>query len=267
MLSVRAGHKLLSYSMPIHNWKLATAGTYHDFHLKWIAAMTNRLNSGLLPPELFAMAEQVIGGPAPDVVTLRDWPEAPASRLLGDGSRQLGAIATVPEPLAPPQTEIVMTAGLSYVRKKSQIVIKHELGHVISVIELVSPGNKHSRSEMERLVNKAVELIQSGVHLLVVDPFPATLRDPQGIANLIWYEIDSTQELPYDSKRPLMAASFQAKPTPVVHLNRFSVGDVIPDMPVFLIEDRYVSLPLEATYQQVWELLPQPIRRIFEPAQ
>ncbi len=253
--------------MPIHNWKLATAGTYHDFHLKWIAAMTNTLNSGMLPPELFAMAEQVIGGPAPDVVTLRDWPEAPAVRLLADGTRQLGGVATLPEPLAPPQTEIVLAAGVNYVRKKSQIVVKHELGQVISVIELVSPGNKHSRSEMDRLVNKSVELIESGVNLLVFDPFPATSRDPQGIASLIWHEIDSTQELPYDSNRPLIAASFQAKPAPVVHLDRFSVGDAIPEMPVFLIEDRYVSLPLEETYQQVWTLLPQPIRRIFEPAQ
>ncbi|MCC7338150.1 MAG: DUF4058 family protein [Pirellulaceae bacterium] len=250
--------------MPIHNWTLATAGTYHDFHLKWIAAMTNTLNAGLLPPELFAMAEQVIGGPAPAVVTLRDRPEAPAARLLADGSQQYGGVATLSEPMLPPKTEIVMAAGPSYVRKKSQIAIKHEMGQVISVIELVSPGNKHSRSEMQRLVSKSVELIENGIHLLVVDPFPATPRDPQGIANLIWQEIDSTQELPYDAERPLIAASFQAKPSVVVHLNRFSVGDAIPEMPVFLIEDRYVTLPLDETYQQVWTLLPQPIRRVFE---
>ncbi len=68
--------------MPINDWTLATAGTFHDFHLKWIAAMTDYLNAGTLPPELFAMAEQIIGGPAPDVVTLRDWPDSVA-RLAG----------------------------------------------------------------------------------------------------------------------------------------------------------------------------------------
>lgn len=167
-------------AMPIHDWTLATAGTYHDFHLKWIAAITDDLNAGKLPPELFAMAEQIIGGPAPDVVTLRDWPDAPAARHLSCGTQQPGGVATLPEPIAPPATEFSLAAGPNYVRKKSQIVVKHELGHVISVIELVSPGNKHSQVEVGRLVQKSASLIHEGINLLVIDPFPPTLRDPQG---------------------------------------------------------------------------------------
>lgn len=251
--------------MPIHDWTKATAGTYHDFHLKWIAAMTDFLNSGPLPSDFFAMAEQIIGGPAPDVVTLRDWPDAPASRPLPDGTRQSGGIATLPEPASPPDTEFVLAAGPSYVRKKSQIAIKHEMGHVVSVIELVSPGNKHAQAEIDRLVSKASALIHEGIHLLVVDPFPPTPRDPQGISNLIWHEIDVTQEIPCSAERPLMAASIQAKPMPIAHVNRFAVGDPIPPMPVFLIEDRYVTLALEETYQQVWSALPQPIQNVFQP--
>lgn len=248
--------------MPIHDWTLATAGTFHDFHLSWIAAMRDSLNSGILPPDLFAMAEQIIGGPAPDVVTLRDWPDAP----LANGTQQLGGIATLPEPIAPPATEFSLAASQSYVRKKSQIVIKHELGHVISVIELVSPGNKHSQTEIGRLVKKSASLIHEGINLLVIDPFPPTPRDPKGIANLIWQEIDATSELSFSADRPLVTTSFQANPAPIAHLNRFSVGDLIPPMPVFLIEDRYVMLPLEETYQKVWTVLPLPIRRIFEQA-
>ncbi len=252
--------------MPINDWTIATAGTYHDFHLKWIAAMTDCLNAGILPPELFAMAEQIIGGPAPDVVTLRDWPEAPAPQPLSRGSQRPGGVATLPEPIVPPATEFSLAAGPNYVRKKSQVVIKHELGHVISVIELVSPGNKHSHSEVDRLVKKATSLIDEGINLLVIDPFPPTPRDPTGIANLIWHEIDETGELPFSVQRPLVATSFQAKPAPIAHFNRFCVGDPLPPMPVFLIEDRYVMLPLEETYQKVWSALPLPIRRIFELA-
>ncbi len=249
--------------MPIHNWRLATAGTYHDFHLKWIAAMTDRLNAGILPPDLFAMAEQIIGGPAPDVVTLRDWPDAATARPIPYGTSQRGGVATLPEPVAPPQTEFALQAGPNYVRKKSQIVIQHELGHVISVIELVSPGNKHSQVEIERLVQKSASLIHDGINLLVIDPFPPTPRDPAGIANLIWDHIDGTCSLPFSDDRPLVATSFQSQPTPIAYYNRFAVGDPIPPMPVFLIDDRYVTLPLEETYQKVWSALPTPIRRVF----
>jgi hypothetical protein len=210
------------------------------------------------------MAEQIIGGPAPDVVTLRDWPDAPVARPLSGGTQQSGGVATLPEPIAPPATEFSLAAGPNYVRKKSQIVVKHELGHVISVIELVSPGNKHSQVEVGRLVQKSASLIHEGINLLVIDPFPATLRDPQGIANLIWDEIDASCDLPFSADRPLVATSFQARPAPIAHCSRFCAGDPIPPMPVFLIEDRYVTLLLEETYQKVWSALPMPIRRIFE---
>jgi len=250
--------------MPMHDWTLATAGTYQDFHLSWVAAMRDSLNAGILPPDLFAMAEQIIGGPAPDVVTLRDWPDAPAARPTPQGDLLPGGVATLPEPVAPPATEFSLAAATSYVRKKSQIVIKHELGHVISVIELVSPGNKHSKVEMERLVKKSAALIHEGINLLVIDPFPPSPRDPEGIANLIWHEIDVTSSLPFSADRPLVATAFQSNPAPIAHINRFSVGDPIPPMPVFLIQDRYVTLPLEQAYQKVWSALPGPIRRVFE---
>ncbi len=210
--------------MPIHDWTLATAGTYHDFHLKWIAAITDDLNAGKLPPELFAMAEQIIGGPAPDVVTLRDWPDAPVARPLSSGTQQSGGVATLPEPIAPPATEFSLAAGPNYVRKKSQIVVKHELGHVISVIELVSPGNKHSQVEIGRLVQKSASLIHEGINLLVIDPFPPTLRDPQGIANLISDEIDASCDLPFSADRPLVATSFQARPAPIRSLQSILCG-------------------------------------------
>ena len=251
--------------MPMHDWTRATAGTYHDFHLSWIAAMRNKLNAGLLPAGLFAMAEQIIGGPSPDVVTLHDWPDAPAS-AGGAGSRgRGGGVLVLPEPSSPPQTEIVVPAGPAYARKTSQVVIKHELGHVLSVIELVSPGNKHSLSETRRIVDKSAALIHEGVHLLLVDPFPPTPRDQHGLANLIWHEIDATQDLPFFPERPLLAASFQARPLPIAHVTPFAVGDALPAMPVFLVEDRYITLPLDETYAEVWSVLPPPIRRVLEP--
>src|SRR6476661_622943 len=69
--------------MPIHDWTRVTAGTFHDFHLAWLAELRTALNDGLLPPDYYAQAEQVAGPMGPDVLTLQV-PEASRCRTLPD---------------------------------------------------------------------------------------------------------------------------------------------------------------------------------------
>src|SRR5437667_9585496 len=57
--------------MPVHAWNRVTAGTFHDFHLAWIAELRRALNGGLLPQGYYALAEQVAGEIIPDVLTLQ----------------------------------------------------------------------------------------------------------------------------------------------------------------------------------------------------
>ena len=57
--------------MPIHDWTRVDPGTFHDFHHIWITAIQHTLNRGLLPPEYYALAEQIAGGFGPDVLTLQ----------------------------------------------------------------------------------------------------------------------------------------------------------------------------------------------------
>src|SRR4051794_18372036 len=57
--------------MPIHDWTRVEAGIFHDFHLGWIAEIRRVLNHGLLPPDYYALAEQIAGGLGPDVLTLQ----------------------------------------------------------------------------------------------------------------------------------------------------------------------------------------------------
>lgn len=71
----------------MHNWKNVTAETYHDFHHDWISTIRGCLNAGLLPSGFFAMAVQIIGGPASDVVTLQDWPDAQDNSNCNEGLR------------------------------------------------------------------------------------------------------------------------------------------------------------------------------------
>lgn len=56
----------------MHDWTRVTAGMFHDFYHGWIAEPRRALNDGLLPPECYAMVEQVAGRTVPDVLTLQN---------------------------------------------------------------------------------------------------------------------------------------------------------------------------------------------------
>jgi hypothetical protein len=242
----------------MHNWCRVKAGTYHNFHVLWMSSITNRLNSDLLPPGYFAMAEQIVGQPETDVVTLQTG-RAAGSRGASNGGV---AVATVR-----PKTRFVMTVPSEqerYARKTNRIAIRHELGRVVSVIELVSPGNKDRQHSLRAFVEKAIDLIRQQVNLLIIDPFPPGPHDPQGIHAAIWDGFaDEPFELPAD--KPLTLAAYQAAPDKTAYVEPIAVGDDLPEMPLFLEEDRGIILPLEDTYQATWNVLPVELRQLLEP--
>src|SRR5580658_1638604 len=45
--------------MPIHDWTKVEAGIFRGFHHGWISSISNALNSGLLPNDLYALPELV----------------------------------------------------------------------------------------------------------------------------------------------------------------------------------------------------------------
>jgi hypothetical protein len=234
----------------MHDWSRVQSGIYHNFHVLWLSSITNRLNAGLLPNGMIAMAEQIIGGPEPDVVTLQENDIA-----LSDGNT-----ATMTEAPPRPKTEFVIPVEVErYAAKANHVVVRHSLGRVVAVIELVSPGNKASRHALRSFAEKAVDLLYDNINLLVIDPFPPSPRDPQGIHKAIWDEItDEPFELPRD--RQLTLAAYQVAPIKTAYVQPFAVGKPIPDMPLFLHNDLYINVPLEATYMDTWSVLPQILR-------
>src|SRR5258706_2358775 len=107
--------------MPIHDWTRVRPGTYHNFHYRWVAAVMDRLNAGLLPPGYFAMAEQIIGRPETDVVALEATPRTKRPPNVNGGT----AVAT-----AKPRAAFVMPIPPDkerYARRANQVVIHHEL--------------------------------------------------------------------------------------------------------------------------------------------
>ena len=81
--------------MPIHDWTRVNAGIFHDFHHSWIEEIKRALNRGLLPGEYYALAEQITGNLAPDVLTLH-YPVS-GSRSI-ESSPSSGGIAVASAP-------------------------------------------------------------------------------------------------------------------------------------------------------------------------
>ncbi len=231
--------------MPIHDWTRVDAGIFHDFHLSWIDEIKRSLNRGLLPPEYYALAEQVAGHLGPDVLTLHK----PAKRVRPRTPRH-EAVMLADEP---PKVRFHSKAECEiYASKARTVVIRHRSGHnVIAMVEIVSPGNKSSRRDLQAFVQKAHDALAAGIHLLIVDVFPPTSRDPHGLHQTIWE--DRSDPLPFSRKQPLIAVAYLAAEFPEAFVEPLRVGKPLPDMPLFLSLEQYVRLPLETTYQAAWE--------------
>jgi hypothetical protein len=235
--------------MPIHDWTRVDAGIFHDFHHTWITEIKRTLNAGLLPPEYYALAEQIAGGLGPDVLTL----QRPDHGVPRDSDPRGGvALAN-----APPRVQFRLRAEPDlYAAKAKAVVIRHTSNHrVIAIAEIVSPGNKNTRHGLRAFVQKAVEFLRAGVHMLILDLFPPGPRDPQGIHKAIWDEfIDNEFALPAD--KPLTLGAYIGGPWPEAFIEPTALHAVLPEMPLFLTPDVYVPVPLEATYQSAWEAVP-----------
>ena len=235
--------------MPIHDWSRVRANRFHHFHQDWTVEIARALNRGLLPDGFLAMAEQITGGPEPDVVTL-SLPIYP-----GDGAASGLAVADMP-PRSRLKTE---SDAVIYARKANRLTIRHPDGEVVAVIEIVSPGNKDSKHAIRSFARKAAEFLFGGVHLLIIDLFPKNPRNPQGIHKLIWDRIrDEPYEQPPD--KPFTLAAYSAGSTITGYVEPVGVGDPLPDMPIFLTPDRYVPCPLESTYQASWDGFPHALK-------
>ncbi len=240
--------------MPIHDWTRVDAGTYHDFHQDWTIEIRRTLNRGILPDGYFAMADQRVSGPEPDIVALRlRGPEEPS-----------GGLAVAERPPRVRKAAQTETDAARYAMKANRISIRQGLGRVVAMIEVVSPGNKDSRHAVASFLTKAVDFVRHGIHFLLIDPFPTGPRDPDGLGHAIWKELDDEPITPRPEGKPLTVAAFDAGMPLTAYVEALAVGDPWPEAPLFLEPGWYVNVPLELTYQTSWDLTPRPIRDLVE---
>jgi hypothetical protein len=246
--------------MPVHDWRRVEPGIFHDFHTVWTGALRNALNEGLLPQGYYAMAEQHAGGTIADVLTLHASPEALDRPWLPPDT---GGIAVAE---APPRVWRKQTVERAALGRRRSLAIRHVSGHrLVALIEIVSPANKDRRQHVDDLVNKAVSALEQGVHLLVIDLFPPGSHDLSGIHGSILESLDQSGApyvLPTDM--PLTLASYVAGPPVEIYLQHLAVGIPLTEMPLFMRPDRYINVPLEATYQSTYHGTPAIWRDVLE---
>jgi len=245
--------------MPMHDWTRVEDGIFHAFHHGWIHEIAKLLNQGILPIDYYALPEQQAAGFGPDVLTLQD--QGPEE----DAEPGSGSVATATALQTRPQTRFTaQTDAEFYRRKKSSIAVRHVSGdRIVAMVEIVSPGNKASRHAFQAFLNKACELLEHRIHLLIVDPFPPSRRDPNGVHAAIWEEVEEDSFcLPAD--KPLTLVAYECELITRAYIEPIAVGDVLPDMPLFLMPNGCVKVPLEATYQTAFAVMPRRWQRVLE---
>ena len=247
--------------MSVHDWTRVEAGIYHSFHNAWITHLGDALNNGLLPPEYYALGEQHAGHLVADVLTLHASGPNDAPPPLPPSGPGL-AVAE-----APPQVRRQLTGIETYRQRRRTLAIRHVSGHrLIALVKIASPANKDRLESVEVFAAKTIDALELGVQVLLIDQLPPGRHDPRGLHAVVWSEFD---EAPYDLPidEPLTVASYAAGPPVRAYLEHVRIGGSLPEMPLFLHADRYIPIPLEATYQTAYRGVPAFWRDVLEGRQ
>lgn len=247
--------------MPVHDWTRVKAGIFHDFHHAWIEEIKRFLNAELLPDDYYALAEQFAGPFGPDVLTLQERSEEKEVATHPPSHGGGTAVLT-----APPDVALVGETEMEfYRRKQNAVAVRHVSGdRLVAMIEIVSPGNKSGRRPFRSFVEKAAELLDQQVHLLLIDVLPPTSRDPNGIHAAIWEEIAGEEDYSLDPDKRLTLAAYEAALAVRAYVEHFAVGEELCEMPLFLEPGSHVRVPLSRTYESAFQAVPRRWKAVLE---
>jgi hypothetical protein len=244
--------------MPLHDWSRVESGIFHDFHTAWITEIRKALNAGLLSKGYYALAEQHAGENVADALALHvPSPPEESTRLKVPGGESGGGIALAE---APPKISLHEKIELEITEIQRHVAIRHLSSHrVVALLEIVSPGNKNNEARFETFVHKTVDAIRRHVNVLLIDVHETGRFDQDGINARIRNILSPHSTPTIDKPRDSTLASYCPAPIRAVdiYLERVARDMTLHDMPIFLNPNRYVNVPLEATYLEAWKGMPK----------
>jgi hypothetical protein len=191
-------------------------------------------------------------------VPIHDWTLVDPGLFHAFRHRWLGALCDALNAGALPEDHLALIEAS---RGADRIAVRHHReGRTVAVVEILSPEDKATDGALRGFIDAMTPLILGHVHVLVVDLFPPGRYDPQGIHKAIWDELEEEDfELPPNKR--LTVATYDSGPLPVTYVEPVAVGDILPEMPLFLESGSYVSAPLESSYQAAWDRFPAALQR------
>jgi hypothetical protein len=116
---------------------------------------------------------------------------------------------------------------------------------------------------MRQFVEKAADLLNRRIHLLIIDLQPPTPRDPSGIHGAIWEEYAGEKHRAA-ADEPLTLVSYEAAMVVRAYIEPFCVGSVLAPMPLYLEPGGYLLTPLDETYTTAFAAMPRFWREVLE---
>ena len=250
----------------IHDWT-RVGGFWSSFHLKWIGELYEQLNDGVLPDGYYAEAhtggEFRVESHGED----GDEGEGPRGRRFygdvlglheGADTEPAGAVALAERP---PVTRFA--EQMPPVRSPRSVVVRHGSGgRLVSLIEVVSPGNRDGRGKVAMFCDKVEAALRGEVHVLLIDLFPPTPLVPAGMHGAVAARFGLTYEPP-PGESLTCAAYRSAGEATTSFVEPLAVGAAVPTMPLFLTPDRYVDLPLADSYAAAFRPTPRRYREML----
>lgn len=210
--------------MPVHDWSKMRPGDFHDFHQGWIVALRSRLNQFVLPAEYYCRVER-----AQTPIEIEDHSE---NDVLDSRKNQIAV----------------------YVAASSSLV---------GIVRFVPSSCKHDAAQWKMILDQFDTYLQAGIHLLIVDLFPTSQYDPQGIHGAISARLgEDSYRLPFENA--LTQVAYRAGEVLHTYVETTEVGGELSDMPLFLSTERYVVAPLVETYATALSGIAEPVRRALQ---
>ncbi|MBI1928344.1 DUF4058 family protein [Candidatus Poribacteria bacterium] len=214
---------------------------FHSFHNAWATQIAYDLNE-ILPKNFRAKPHAQLGIWEVDVRTDQTFTASEKAKLISQ--YQSPCPSTVARVKLPTELEVFI------------INVGRRTQQVVGVIEIVSRANKDRADNRMAFVAKCHSLLAQGISLAMIDilAIPVFNLHNQLLAAL---EIRENEDTSPAKETPLYCSAYRVLPAPdeavMVEFweHLLSIGDELPELPLFITSEIAVPIRLERSYMEV----------------